>query len=407
MGAEGSGESMTGASPTYLWLTRWPPYPPRRGGDVDYSRELLTSLAAQAPVQALGFVDAAAPPVNSAVDWRLVTHAEPPRALSVFSGLPNVAYRHLSRPYLAAAIEAASGVQAVLVDFISMFWIVEPLMAALDRQAHRPLVLVVDHNFEHSVRRQMVAAETSPPMKALLAYDTWKAGRLERQANRLADALVANTQADADQFAEVTDKPSVVIMPGYAGRRTPPRAITAEVPPRICFLGNHESQHKRMVLERALAALAKAGIERRYIVDIVGGGDAGDLPARYPGFNYLGYVDNLDTYLRSVRLALVPDDIGGGFKHRVLTHVFHRTPLLAVRWAVNGMGLRPDVDFAVAETLAGMAAMIPALVDDLPRLNQFQNEAFRHCENAFDWGERGRALHTFIQSLPSPTRMAA
>jgi len=398
---------MTGASPTYLWLTRWPPYPPRRGGDIDYSRELLASLARCAPVRALAFEDGGAPPPVSGLNWRLVPHAEPARALSVASSLPNVAYRHLSPAYLAAAVEASADVQAVLVDFIGLFWVVRPLRAALERLERRPLILAVNHNFEHGVRRQMVAAETSAPMKALLAYDTWKAGRLERAANRIADALVANTQADADQFAEVTAKPSVVVMPGYAGGRAPPRKITASLPPRICFLGNHESQHKRMVLERALDALAKAGVERRYPVDIVGGGDVGDLPLRYPGFNYLGYVDDLDAYLRTIRLALVPDEIGGGFKHRVLTHVFHRTPLLAVRWAVNGMGLRPDVDFAVAEDLAGMAAMIPQLIDDLPRLNRLQAAAFAHCEGAFDWSARGRTLHGFIQSLPSPLRMAA
>ena len=398
---------MTGTAPTYLWLTRWPPYPPRRGGDVDYSRELMTSLAARAPLRTLAFEDAARPPPRSTVDWRLVAHAQPPRALSVASGLPNVAFRHRSPAYLNAAIEAAAGVEAVLVDFISMFWVVEPLLIALDRQARRPLVLVVDHNFEHGVRRQMVAAEGSPPMKALMAYDTWKAGRLERRANRMADALVANTQADADAFALITPRPSVVIMPGYAGGRLQARDIKADMPPRICFLGNHESQHKRMVLERALAALAQAGVERRYPVDIVGGGDVGELPKRFPGFNYLGFVDDIDAYLRTVRLALVPDDIGGGFKHRVLTHVFHRTPMLAVRWAVNGMGLRPDVDFAVAEDLTGMAATIPGLIDDLPRLNRLQNEAFRHCESAFDWDQRGQALHEFIRSLPTPTRWAA
>lgn len=398
---------MTGAPPTYLWLTRWPPYPPRRGGDIDYSRELLASLARCAPVRALAFDDGATPPSVDGVDWRRVTHVEPARALSIASMLPNVAFRHASGPYLAAAVEAAAGTRAVLVDFISMFWIVEPLLAALARREHRPLIVVVDHNFEHGVRRQMVVAESSPPMKALLAYDTWKAGRLERQANRMADALVANTQADADQFARITAKPAVVVMPGYAGDRAPARTLTADIAPRVCFLGNHESQHKRMVLERALAALAKAGVERRYPVDIVGGGEVGDLPARYPGFNYLGYVDDLAAYLRTVRLALVPDEIGGGFKHRVLTHIFHRTPLLAVRWAVNGMGLRPDVDFAVAENLDGMAAMIPSLMGDLPRLNQLQDEAFRHCQNAFDWDERGRALHAFIQSLPTPARVAA
>jgi hypothetical protein len=396
----GAATSMTEDARPYLWLTRWPPYPPRRGGDIDYSRHLMHSLAACAPVRALAFGPVGEPlPSAPGLAWTLVDHAEPPRALSILSPLPNVTYRHLSPAYLAAAVRAASGAQAVFVDFIGLFWIVPPLMRALRHQTPRPRVVVVNHNFEHGVRRQMVLAEQAPIMKAALAYDTWKAGRVERRANRLADALVANTPADQALFARVTSKPSVVIMPGYTGPRAAERDIDARTPPRITILGNHEAHHKRMVLERTLAALAAQGVERRYPVDVVGAGDHGPFQARWPGFNYLGYVGDIEDYLKTVRLALIPDEIGGGFKHRVLTHVFQRTPMLAVRQAVNGMGIEPDVDYAAADDLAAMAAMIPALIDDFPRLNRLQEAAFRHCDSAFDWADRGRALHDFAGAL--------
>jgi len=37
---------------TFLWLCRQPPYPPLRGGDVEYSRELIHSLARHTPTRA-------------------------------------------------------------------------------------------------------------------------------------------------------------------------------------------------------------------------------------------------------------------------------------------------------------------------------------------------------------------
>jgi glycosyltransferase involved in cell wall biosynthesis len=395
---------MSADAPTYLWLTRWPPYPPRRGGDIDYSRELLASLARLAPVRALAFGDPDdAPAGPPGVEWRLVAHREPPRVLSLVSSLPNVAFRHLSRAYLDAAVEAAEGTSAVLVDFIGLLWVVGPLRAALRRRGGRvPKVVAIDHNFEHGVRRQMVAAEPRLTMKALLALDAFKAGRLERRANQIADGLIPNTPADAERFAEITDKPMAVVMPGYAGVRAAPRLITPDIPPRIAIVGNHQAQHKRMVLEQTLGALAAAGIEKQYIVDIVGARDQGDFARRFPGFNFLGYVEDLEAYLKTVRLALAPDEIGGGFKHRVLTHAFHRTPILAVRWAVNGMGLREGVDYAAADDLAELAAAIPALMDDFERLNRLQAAAFEHCEHAFDWNERGRVLHAFLQGLAEP-----
>jgi hypothetical protein len=387
----------------YLWLTRWPPYAPRRGGDIDYSRNLMQSLALCAPVRGLAFgASTDKIPAAPGLTWSLVDQKEP-RWASVFSPLPNVAFRHQGPAYLAAAIEAARGVEAVFVDFIGLFDLVEPLRRALDDMgAKRPLIVVVNHNFEHGVRRQMVLAETKPMMRAALAYDTWKSGMLERRANRLADALIPNTVADQALFATVTDKPSVVITPAYEGARAAPRTIDAGTPARICVLGNHDAHHKRMVLERTLAALAAKGIEKRCIVDVVGGGETESFAARYPGFHFYGYVDSLDDYLKTVRFGLIPDDIGGGFKHRALTHAFMRVPMLALNSALNGMGFTAGLHYAPAETLADLADAIPALLDDFPRLNALQTQAFDHCESAYDWADRGRALHAFVSQLPRP-----
>lgn len=387
----------------YLWLTRWAPYPPRRGGDVDYSRELVQSLARITPVLALAFADGDdAPPVQPGLTWRFVDHKEPPRLASLLSPLPNVAFRHLSRDYLAAVIEEARTSDAVFIDFISLFWLIAPLRKAMAGWPRAPLVIPVNHNVEHDVRRQMVEAETSLPLKAALALDTWKAGRLERQANLLADGVVANTPEDAQQFQRMTPRPVESVMPGYAGRRVESRTISAATPERICILGNHEAHHKRMVLQQTLAALAAAGLEHRYQIDVVGAGDNREFETRYPGFNYKGHIDDLGAYLDTVRFGLIPDEIGGGFKHRGLTHAFQRIPMLAVRSAVQGMGLSANEHYVEARDLQDMARMIPLLMPDLDRLNAIQEAAFDHCVTAFDWDQRGRAMEAFVRRLRDP-----
>ncbi len=397
---------MTGSERPYLWLTRYPPYPPRQGGDMVFTRNVMHNLARCAPVRGLAFgADLSGVPEQPGLTWSLVDDKEPPRWASLVSPLPNVAFRHVSQPYLQAAIEASKDARAIFVDFISLFWIVEPLLKALRaRGGPRPPIVIVDHNFEHGVRRQMVEAERSPTMRALLAYDTWKAGRIERQANRIADALLPNTPLDMELFKTVTDKPMCVIMPAYGGERAPPRVIGPDTPRRICILGNHDAHHKRMVLERTLEALSAKGIETICTVDVVGGGEKASFEARYPGFNFYGFVEDLDAYLRTVRFGLIPDEIGGGFKIRALTHAFQRVPMLAVRSALNGMGFTPGEHFAVAENLSQLADQIPGLLEDFDRLNALQAAAFDHCLTAFDWADRGRALHAFVSQLPEPVR---
>jgi hypothetical protein len=245
----------------------------------------------------------------------------------------------------------------------------------------------------------MVRAERSPVMKAALMLDTFKAGRLERKANALADALVANTEADRQSFARIVDTPGVVIMPGYKGQRSPPRVVDESTPRRICVMGGHQAHHKRMVLERVLAALARHRVQDHCQVDIVGPGDKDGLGSQYPDFNFVGYVEDAGAYLQTVRIALIPDEIGGGFKHRALTHAFHRTPMLAVHKALAGMGFTAGVQFVGVETVDEMALAIPGLIDDFATLNAVQTAAYAHCDTAYDWADRGRTLHAFIQQL--------
>jgi hypothetical protein len=368
---------------------------------MEYSRELLRSLAQFTPVDALAFGRPEdRPPQVDHVTWRLVDQAEPPRWMSLASIHPNVAFRHVGRRFLDAAIDAARGAEAVFIDFIGLFWMVEPLRRAFQDWSDPPLIIVVNHNVEGDVRRQMVRAETSPMMKAVLGLDAWKAARLEIRANRVADGLVANTPADAKRFEQISDRPRVVIMPAYAGPRAAPRIIDATTPERICILGNREAHHKRMVLERTLQALSSTGVERRIAIDVVGAGDYSEVRLRYPGFNYVGHLDNLDDYLRTVRFGLIPDEIGGGFKVRALTHAFQNVPMLAVRAAVLGMGLTADQDYVEARDLADMARIIPELIGDFDRLNRVKDSAFAHCAANFDWDQRGRALDQFVRGWP-------
>lgn len=393
---------MTSLSPI-LWLTRWAPYPPLRGGDMVYSRHLLESLADLAPVRALAFRTAVVEPrPHPGVTWSFVDGAPPHRLLSLLSPLPNVSFRHTSPAYLEAAVAAAKGARAVLVDFIGLFGFVEPLIARLQAEMGdaRPPVFLIQHNHEHPIRRQMVVAERSPVMKAALALDTFKAGRLERAALLACDGIVSNTPADDDAFKTITDAPSVVVMPAYHGHKVASRVIGPDTPRRIVLLGAHEAHHKKMVLVRALDALSKAGVQNQAIIDVVGPGEKVDLQLRYPGFNFMGYVDDIDAYMATVRYGLIPDEIGGGFKHRALTHTFQRTPMLAVKNALAGMGFVPDQDYIETENVTTAAEVAVPLLEDFARLNRIQNTAFESCTAAFDWSTRGRTLLDFIDATP-------
>lgn len=386
-----------------LWLTRWAPYPPLHGGDMIYSRDLLESLAHAAPVEALAFArEGVTPPSRDGLNWTFINSAPPHRALSLLSTLPNVAFRHAEPAYLEAALARARQARAVVVDFLGLFDVGLKLIARRDAGMgrSRPPVILLQHNHEYAVRSQMTAGERAPGLKAALALDTLKARRLEYAALRACDGVIACTPADAEAFARIAPgTPSVVAMPPYRGQSAPPRIIGPETPRRILLLGSHEAHHKRMVLLHTLEALDRSGLQHDAAVDVVGPGEKASLEARYPGFNFRGYVDDLDAYLATVRLGLIPDEIGGGFKLRALTHAFRRVPMLAVESALNGMGFTPGRDFVAATDVAEAARIAVTLLDDFDRLNAVQASAFQTCQATFDWADRGRDIAAFIDGL--------
>ena len=385
----------------YLWITRWPPYPPLRGGDHDYSRHLIEELASLHRVEALAFRRGdESPPERAGLRWTLLDHRRKARIRSVGSLLPNVAYQFTDRAYLSKALAMAKASDAVFVDFISMFWCVEPLtreLAALGRAA--PPVILINHNFESSVRQQMVVAQPLSLQKAALALDAWKAARLERRANRLAGGYAANTEADRAEFQRITAAPSVVITPAYAGVRVAERTISSETPRRICILGNYAAQHKRMVMSSILTELAERRIHEHCEIDVVGDGDSTEFKQRFPQFTFIGYVEDLTEYLGQIRFGLMPDEIGGGFKHRALTHAFHRVPMLAVHHALNGMGFEPGLHYLGVDTIQQMTAAIPEILNDTAVLNRVQTACYDHCTTRYDWTDRGRDLRAFAERL--------
>lgn len=391
-----------------LWITRFPPYPPLRGGAFDYSRDLILSLATVGEVRGLAFeAGNLAGRADAHVTWEVLPHHEPAKARSLLSPLPNVAARNVDRALLDRAAALAAECDAVFVDFIAMAWAVAPLRRRLARLAHPPPLVMVTHNHEHAVRRQMARNTASPVMRAALALDAWKAGRLERSANRAADGLTAITVTDRDSFAAAGPTPSIVLPPAYAGPTVPARTIGPATPRVMTILGNRNAHHKMMVLERTLAAFAAAGLDRAARVEIAGEGEFAHLAGRYPGFAFRGYVPDLAQYLADVRLGLLSDDIGGGFKIRAMSYAMLRVPMVALREAMAGMAFEDGVHFVGVDTLDELARAAAALVDDPARLNALQEAAFAFASTRFDPGTTGQRMRAFVDQLRAAPRAGA
>ncbi|WP_423068423.1 hypothetical protein [Devosia sp. CN2-171] len=388
-----------------LWLARYAPLPPANGGDAQYSRNLIQAVAKQTRVEVLCFSDVAIEPGTYGARWHHVPRQHHSRIAGLLSPLPDVAYRHAQSEFTRKALELAATVDTVFVDHIGLFWIV-PILARTRASAKSPRIVVVNHDHEAALRKDMAAAASNPLTRLVLRFDAGKAAALERRANLLADGLTAISTTDQAEFTQLApETANLLVMPGYDGPVVPERRIDEGTDLRICVLGGRGALHKKMVLRLILRELVRQGIPQRYIVDVVGSGEASGFEVS--GINFLGYVESISDYLSTVRLGLIPDEVGGGFKLRLLTHVFHRVPMLGLRKAIDGSTLRPQVDYADAADITDLVTQIDHLIGHVDRLNELQNNAFSHCADRFKWDDRGTDLAKFSLTLTGRDPAAA
>ena len=71
------------------------------------------------------------------------------------------------------------------------------------------------------------------------------------------------------------------------------------------------------------------------------------LPLR-PGWRNLAFVDDLDAFLRSQALIILPDRFGSGIKNRALEAAARGIPLLATSAALVGLDWIPAERFVLA-----------------------------------------------------------
>jgi glycosyltransferase involved in cell wall biosynthesis len=390
-----------------LWLGRIIPLP-FNAGDRIYSAQLVGAVArAGARVVFLGLNNPEEPTddfnaLESRVRWHVVPG--PPRSplLSLLSSLPMVAARFATKQYheTIARELATTAYDAVVFDQYGLGWALDHVQRLV---SNRPVMIYLAHDFETEVTAT-IARNFNGNMvrKLLLGQNAQKTRLVEQRLARGCDMLVALTNRDSKAFSAI--KPglhTVVLPPGYSGPRQSSRSINGSVPRRATIVGSFSWTAKQMNLQRFLEA-ANLPFKRHAIELQVVGPVPGELKqrlrARFPWVSFRGFVDDLNHELQNARIALVPEETGGGFKLKILDYIFGRVPVAAVESALNGIPDQLKSQFLTAKDLQGLVNRIVEAIDDTDRLNAMQNRAFAIAQDAFDWQTNGTRFVEAVQA---------
>ena len=391
-----------------LWLARTLPLP-LNSGDRIYTAKLVEAVAsAGTSVVFVGLANPDEPMLDRGVlkpivQWRLVPGTPRSRIPSLLSPLPMVGARFATHNYHSVIGKELAGhsYDAVVFDHYALDWAL-PDVKRLSRS--RPVLVHVAHDFETDVTAQIAGNYSGDPIrKFLLRKNAAKTAQAERRLAQSCDLLACLTTHDRAGFLAINPAlQTIVLPPGYSGAKQATRTLDPEVPRRVVIVGSFQWIAKQMNLERFMQAadgvFAKHGIELQ-IIGFVPPDVQARMSSQFPFARFRGFVDDLTGELQQARLALVPEETGGGFKLKTLDYIFSRVPVAAIENALNGIPEQLKSQFIVASDLQQLVARVVMSIDDNARLNAMQNKAFALAEGLFDWDTNGRQFVTALQAV--------
>lgn len=383
--------------PRVLYLTKVYPYPPATAGDAVYSRGIIEAVSETCEVTALCADSGAERSDSAGLDWHITGPQRPGRAGSVMSSLPLLAWKGATADFTARLKQLLQrSWDAIVLDNLGL---AHALPAALDFRARNPgtKLVYISHEYELPTRSAKYDSyDLSLAKRIVTARDLLKVQRAEEELLRQCDIVTVINTADLVPFRKIDGgRKYLDLSPGYNGPVVASRRITEETPRRVLLLGGRRSEQKRQILLDWMAVayerLCAAGIEMVIV---------GDMEERlreklrreYPMTQTLGFVADLERLIASGRMGVIADTVGGGFKMRLLSHVFERLPMVGLEGAISGLPTLSGRGYLTSPGLQTLVDLVCEIIDDVDLLNLLHDRAFDDCIAAYSWQNRAEAF---------------
>ena len=387
-----------------LFITRVYPYPAQTG-DLRYTAGLIESLAALPQISLTVLCGAGLGKFTPKGDASWIGADKPPRLItnlwSVLSRYPRGAERghswNVNRVLKRLLVEQSFDI-ALINEAVCA-------KALPDLGKTKTPAIYISHNVDSDIRPKIAAQVSGLFRRLVQSHDARKYRQMELAMLQKVAGLTAITEDDQARYAQIAPRiRSLVLKPGYrqdseiSGKNDSPRPAAA------VLIGSFEWTAKRLNLEKILAAYRRfSGTGKtKFPLRI-----AGKMPPslleklrlEYPEVEFFGSFDHLSEVVAGADVALVLEELGGGFKLKTLDYIFSGLAIVGLPLAMSGSGLEANTDYIAVDSIEAAMPAIDALLQDRATAKKLAESALKKATGQYDWTERANRLIDFITAL--------
>lgn len=395
-----------------LFLTPYPPHPPRGGGALRIVN-LMRGLAGRHEVSCLSFAPDAQAVAGLAplrAFCRLATVIGPPRrslarrAITTLAGpLPDMALRNAAPAYAEALSRLLAAERFDVVQAESIEMAGYALLAPGFARGRPPLTILDEFNAEYVLQRRAALTDLRRGLRlrprALVggAYSLiqWaKLAAYERRLLRSFSRVLVVSEEDRAALRRLDRRADPAVVPNGVDTAwyAPPSGHrqAQATPPTLVFTGTLDFRPNIDALTwfvREVLPLARAR-RPELRLQIVGRAAGPAVQALHDGalVELVGEVEDVRPFIAGAAAYVVPMRIGGGSRLKLLEALAMGAPVVSTPMGAEGVeGLRDGEQLLLADRPAEFAAALLRLLDDATLADQLGRAGRAFTVERYDW----------------------
>jgi sugar transferase (PEP-CTERM/EpsH1 system associated) len=278
------------------------------------------------------------------------------------------------------------------------------------RKARRRSIVVCDwHNIESELMQRYSEREPGIFRRAYAGKTARLMSEFEKRALREFDAHLTVSQRDAERLRHLNpDARIFVIENGVDTAFYSDLEIGAgdkSLARRIVFVGSMD-YHANIdgAVNFARYVWPRVCQQRPELTfTIVGKDPANEVRelAQLPGIEVTGTVDDVRPFYREAIAAVVPLNVGGGSRLKILEAMAAGVPVVSTTLGAEGLEVRHDENILIADTNEQLAEAIINLAENEARRNELSAAGRALVSSRYDWSSLGTALARTYEELLS------